>query len=569
MNKTSFDFQALEHKVNALFEPCNHPHEPGAYAMVKHQDHPPVGMGFGGMDLSAGTFWTDPGAADRPFRFGSIAKHITAVCALILEDRGLINLEDDVHDYLPDLPNFGAAVTLRQMLSCTAGLKYEETALRLAGSSQEALLSKQARLNLIRRSTGLNFEPGSQVFYCCTGFVLMTEIIERVSGQSYNQFTKENIFAPLGMHASGNSHHFSETIVGMPPGYMKWPDGSLHAYNHNIWQGGDGCLVSTANDFLLWNEMLRSNALDINDFHQRLLTPAPLSTGVEAGYALGAIVAPYRGRPVIAHAGNTTTQVAHFVRFPKEDLFVLVIGNGSHIQSERLSYKIADLVFDQSGLESPPIIKKPIENPEYLFGLYGDEDSGYVISLGPNDGSRTDKFAYPVMATFGFMKNVLEQEADGLLATRGRSSFTIRVIGNEDGAKPNLDVQVDKKIRRFKPQLSNFKLNDLEMDALCGSYYNKDFNVIHRIYREDNTLVFQLGSGLMLQQRLVMEPVLPDVFYANFWARPEAKAESASIPSYDESYNCGVKVLRGEDGAVSGLLVSSGAHRKNQFEKIA
>src|SRR5256885_4555346 len=133
------------------------------------------------------------------FDIGSTSKQFTAASILLLEKQGKLSVNDDIHKFLPELPNYGQKVTILQLLNHTSGLRDYLTLFELAGIHIDSVTTDADALALITRQKALNFAPGTDWLYSNTGYFLLSTIVQRVSGKSLRDFAAENIFAPLEM----------------------------------------------------------------------------------------------------------------------------------------------------------------------------------------------------------------------------------------------------------------------------------------------------------------------------------------------------------------------------------
>ena len=136
---------------------------------------------------------------DKVFDVGSVSKQFTAACVAFLVREGKIGLDDDIRKYLPEMPDYGTPVTVRHLLHHTSGLRDYNALLSLAGFRPESdCPTVEEALEIVRRQKKLNYAPGEEYSYTNTGFFLLSQIVERVSGKSLNAFAQERIFEPLG-----------------------------------------------------------------------------------------------------------------------------------------------------------------------------------------------------------------------------------------------------------------------------------------------------------------------------------------------------------------------------------
>ena len=114
----------------------------------------------------------------------------------MLIDEGKLVLNDDVRKYIPELPDFGLTITIDHLIHHTSGLRDQWNLLALAGWRLDDVITREQILRLISAQKDLNFLPGEEMVYCNTGYTLMAEIVSRVTGETFPDWTKTHIFDP-------------------------------------------------------------------------------------------------------------------------------------------------------------------------------------------------------------------------------------------------------------------------------------------------------------------------------------------------------------------------------------
>ncbi|MEM0982199.1 MAG: serine hydrolase domain-containing protein, partial [Cyanobacteria bacterium P01_H01_bin.58] len=194
-----------------------------------------------------------PNARSTKFRIGSITKQFTAAAILQLQDRGFLDVQAPVATYLPDYPN-GDRVTIHHLLTHTAGIPsltsfpdYLEWMKQ--PTTLEALMARFQDLPL-------EFEPGEEFRYSNSGYTLLTQIIEQVSGKSYADYLQTQLFAPLGLENTGYERPLA-VIDGLANGYQFTGEGYQQAeYINMAVPAGAGGLYSTLDDLIRWQQFL-------------------------------------------------------------------------------------------------------------------------------------------------------------------------------------------------------------------------------------------------------------------------------------------------------------------------
>lgn len=271
--------------------------------------------GYGAANLE----WNIPNDGATKFRLGSVTKQFTAVAILLLQDRGKLTLDAPVKTYLPDAPAAWDKVTVRHLLTHSAGIPNftnfpDYGATKTLPATHDSLIARF-------RDKPLEFAPGEKFAYSNSGYVLLSAIVEKLSGQSYAAFVAENLFKPLGMADTGYDSH-AMILPRRASGYAPGPKGPVNAdyVNMTIPQGAGG-LYSTTRDLLKWQRGV---------YGGKLLKPATLAafrTPYKDGYALGIGVQSAGGVTTIEHGGGIEGFNTALAYDPDRKLTVVVLGN--------------------------------------------------------------------------------------------------------------------------------------------------------------------------------------------------------------------------------------------------
>jgi CubicO group peptidase (beta-lactamase class C family) len=263
--------------------------------------------------------WQVPNTPSTRFRIGSVTKQFTAVAILLLEERGLLAIDDPVSKYLPDAPDAWGTVTLYHLLTHTSGIP-SLTSFPDFGTWKLSAPSVAESVAHFRERP-LEFAPGQEFAYSNSGYLLLGHLIERVSGQTYEAFVKDNLLDPLGLVETG--YDSNATIVPQrASGYQHKSSGLVNApYINMLVPHAAGALYSTTGDLLRWTQGL---------FSGKLLSPASLermTTPHKGGYAFGLFVRTIGGRKIIEHGGSIDGFSAYLSYSPEEKLTVAVLAN--------------------------------------------------------------------------------------------------------------------------------------------------------------------------------------------------------------------------------------------------
>ncbi len=293
--------------------------------------------GFGMSDIEAGI----PNLPDNQYRIGSLTKQFTAAAILKLQEEGLLNVQDPVQKYMPDYPN-GERITIHQLLIHTAGIPNYERRRDLPQVVQDPILLDDLIASFSNEP--LDFPPGQRYSYSSSGYVVLTKIIEIVSGQSYADYIQEQIFARVGMSDSGYDF-LDPTLKDPATGYMLTGQGPRPAIlTDSSWPTGAGALYSTLGDLYRWDRALYGNGVLAEASTEAMHTPW-VDTGQGAAYGYGWDIGTTMGHSSIAHGGGIFGFASYMVRFPQDDAVIIVLSNGIQMPPRVVAEELTKLLF--------------------------------------------------------------------------------------------------------------------------------------------------------------------------------------------------------------------------------
>ena len=295
--------------------------------------------------------WSVPNSPTTRFNIASMTKQFTAAAILLLEDRGKLKTDDLVKKYLPDAPASWDKITIYHLLTHTSGIA-DDAAKYEPGPPEK----------LVFNDKPLNFQPGERWAYSNLGYIVLGNLMERISGQSYEEFVQDNIFKPLGMNDSGLMS-FVKLIPQRASGYWPGSNGIENAERPDPRIGfSAGSLYSTTEDLLRWEEGL---------FGGRLLSPASLrkmTTPFKSDYACGLHVSRVNGRLMLEHDGNNIGFNADMAYYPEERLAVIVLANLNGTVTGEMTRALAAVAHGET--PPSPSVHREIPLPKEVLARY-------------------------------------------------------------------------------------------------------------------------------------------------------------------------------------------------------
>jgi CubicO group peptidase (beta-lactamase class C family) len=346
---------------------------PGCTVGVEQGGKTLLTRGYGVADLEAKRALTPTSHV----YMASVSKQVTAMSVLLLVEDGKLGLDDRVRAIVPELPAYADAVTVRQLLTHNSGLRDFFTLGALSGIDGEHAYSEKDVLDLLGRQQGLDFEPDTDHLYSNSGYVTLSLIVQRVSGQRLDDFARARIFNPLGMTQTRFQHDHTQAVPEKANGYVKSATG-WKISNSNLDVVGDGGLYSTAGDMLRWIANMDSGKVGAKSV-ALMRESARLKDGKPTGYGMGLMPASYRGLPLVHHGGALGGYRTMTWWFPTEKLGIVISCNNGTARSDELAGKVANVFLD--GKLKPATVltaTAPGEAARPFAGTYRDATGAYL-----------------------------------------------------------------------------------------------------------------------------------------------------------------------------------------------
>lgn len=338
-------------KVDQLFATWDKPETPGAAIAVIKDGAVVYKRGYGSANLE----YNVPITPQTVFHVASVSKQFTAFAIALLASQGKLSLDDDIRKHLPEVPDFGKKITIRHLIHHTSGLRDQWTLLGMAGWRLDDVITKEHIMKMVRHQKELNFDPGAENLYSNTGYTLLAVIVERVSGQSFRDYTDANIFKPLGM-TNTHFHDDHERIVkNRAYSYASaGPGGGFKAAPLNYANVGATSLFTTAEDLARWVINYEDKKIGGADVIKQMQQQGILNSGKQLGYAFGLSIGPYRGLNTVGHAGGDAAYRSFAFWFPEQRFGVVVLSNFGSLNPQQMAMRIADLYLAEKLGPEPP-----------------------------------------------------------------------------------------------------------------------------------------------------------------------------------------------------------------------
>lgn len=467
---------------------------PGCAIGVIHNGRFVYTSAFGLANLETGATITP----ETPFNVASISKQFTAAALYFLVADGKVRLADSVRRFIPELPDYTAAITIGDLLHHTSGLR--DSLLEVSGRLNDSL-DAAAHLRLLAAQSALNFAPGTDYEYSNPDYILLGIVVQRVSGVPLADFAAARLFRPLGMTHTG-FYPGSAPPAGAAVGYAARGAGFRPTGPPPLTLG-DGGVYTTLSDLLLWDRNFYTGSAGGPRFLRFMQTPGRLASGERLTYAAGLTIDRYRGLPVASHDGELPGYRADMTRFPRQHLTAIVLSNRGDAPAESLSRRIA-AVYLGGKFRRPPapadIVYAKSAWPE-LDGAWESRQGWLLRAWSAVDGLSISTAGDTYKLVPLNRHSLVFDDGGGfrLLLTRlDRDRFQLQWEG---GARPVVYHRL--------PAAPAGRLSDF-----AGSYRSSDAGAEFRMVPDGPVLLLTTGAGW----KIPLDGVAPDRFAVGPWS---------------------------------------------------
>jgi CubicO group peptidase (beta-lactamase class C family) len=486
------DDRALE--VNQLFAMFDKPGSPGCSVGVIRAGDFVYKRSFGYASLELGV----PLTPSSVFYMGSVSKQFTAASVVLAAEQGHLSLDDDVRKYLPELPDYGRRITLRQMLHQTSGFRDFLDLVFISGRNATDLASPAEILKLIARQRGLNNVPGDEWVYSNSNYFLLGEVVRRATGKSLANFAAENIFRPLGMTHTLFYEDNTLVVPNRVAAYDPGDEGNfLVDWSTSYDIVGGGGLMSSVDDLLFWDRNFYVNKLGKGKLPIELQSHGVLNNGNQIDYALGLSLGDYRGLPIVEHSGALFGYHSAFLRFPQQRFSVIVLCNLATADPEALTRKIADLYLapDFKPTKNTLTAASALPDPAAFAGTYLDPHSKTIYTFTADHGN---------LMGWGEVLQRIDAER---FYDLGSNVITFEKVNGT----MRCSLAITGEVYFSGDKLQSVHLSEAELARFAGRYHSDELDVIYTLSVEKGGLTVKEGE----KPPVIFDPATPNEFYSS------------------------------------------------------
>ncbi|MBU1627356.1 serine hydrolase, partial [bacterium] len=462
-----------ENNLDELFMPWNTKKTPGAAIAIIKDGKTIFEKAYGMANLEYGL----PITTTSIFDIASVSKQFTAFAILLLEKEGKLSLDDNVKKYIPEFPDFGDTITIRHLITHTSGIRDYLMLQEMSGMRDEDYSDNEQVLKLINKQKDLNFKPGDSFSYSNSGFVILTEIVKRVSGKSFATYTKENIFEPLKMKSTFFPEDFGTIIKNSVESY-DMDNAILRKLVSASVAHGDGALLTNVEDLCHWVLNFSEPVVGDTSIFNKMKTHEKLNNGQQFAGGYGQFVGEYRGLNEITHGGYNLGFRTQIIRFPDQNMAVIFLGNTREFNPEKISHEIADIYLEEylkkdlmDDLAEKDVYQIDAEILKLYEGSY-ELRPGFVVNFSKNGNMllwESEKYTFNLTPISDTKFNAGVVTAEFILDEKGKAKAFI--FDNTEDTVTAPIIPFDK--------------NNVNLSEFTGRFYNEelittyDFKVVN------------------------------------------------------------------------------------------
>ena len=528
-----------EKRVDQLFVKYTGEDSPGAAVAVVKNGEILYKNGYGMANLE----YDIPITPSTIFHIASVSKQFTVFAILLLEKEGKLSLDDDIRKFIPEVPDFGKKITLRHLANHTSGLRDQWNLLAMAGWRLDDVITTEHILKLISKQKELNFNPGDEFVYCNSGYTLMAEVVARVSGKSFPEYTDEHIFKPLKMTNTLFYDDHEKIVKNRAYSYYAARGGYKKSVL-NYANAGATSLFTTVEDLSLWATNFENPVVGDMDIVDKMSQRAVLNNGDTITYALGQDVSRYKGINMVSHSGGDAGYRTFLGRFPDQKFSVIVFSNDASFNPGGLAFKVADLYLHDEIVPEKKVEKK--ETTEIKVSVDIDTLKAYVGE-------------YEIQP--GFVLTITEEDGSLFGQATGQPKFGLKAVSTTEFSVEEVDAKitfhrdVDLKINLLKlhqggvsdaRRMMPLDKSSVNLGEYVGQFHSDELSTEYTFIIKNDTL-FATHPRL---SDIKMTPTKADIFNGDAWFFGQTE------------------FVRDQNGSVTGCKVSSGRVRNVWFKKV-
>jgi len=490
--------------VDDLFKKWDNLTSPGAAIGIIQNGELVYSKGYGLANLEHNI----PNSPQTAFSIASNSKQFTAASIVLLSLKGKLDLNQSLRSFFPEFPEYAKNITIENLLHHTSGLRDYAQITYLSGLRPDDYYNDEDILKWITSQKELNFLPGEKHLYCNSGYWLLGQIVNKVSGMSLADFAQKEIFEPLGMTNTRFLNNNTMIIKQRASGYSPSRSGGFRNISSMLEQTGDRGIYTTVEDIKKWDDEFYERKILNDSFWKLMTTYGVLNNGESIDYAFGLQIKEHKGLKTISHGGRAPGYLSDIIRFPEQNFTIIIFTNTADANATRLSYQIADIFLkdhfkEPSNIKSKRkinVIKLPNNTLKKYEASYWNTKDSYSRKIAlRNDTLRYVRSPRSMNSLLPISKNEFK-----MLNTPPSAEVFVRF---QQGNKM-IFIENGTEVGTFKTYIPTaYSLDDLQL--FLGIYFSEEIEAYYEFKIEKDEILRLYING---RETVPLRPVMDNLF---------------------------------------------------------
>lgn len=530
-------------QVDKLLASWNIPSSPGCALAIIKDGKIIYKNGYGEANIELGVAITPK----TVFYIGSISKQFVAFSAALLESQGKLNFDDDIRQYIPEFPDYGHLITIRHLIHHTSGIRGYFILMELAGMDIGYFhQAEEVIKELLTRQKTLNFKPGEKFQYCNSGYMLLAEIVSRVSGMSFREFAHKHIFKPLGMKNSRFHDDYTELIKNRASSYFPGKKNKYKNFISTFDLVGSGGLYTTVEDLFLWDQNFYHYQVGGKAVIDTVLTRGKLNNNEEIPYAFGLGHSEYKGLKIVGHSGGLGGYRTMLLRFPAQKFSIICLSNFADFDLISTYYQVADIYLKDQFKPLPEKTKpKKVRfkkiSPKHLenkTGAYRNPQNKQIVKLSAD--VQNNQLKWQIRDTVLTMAPISKTQFKFIKPP----ADTIVKFTRKDKASPfTIQTFIEGRLQDMYEPIALASPSPGELQEYKGEFFSEELNVTYK---------FVIREGKL---------------YVKYRTAPDSPLKPTIKDEFQLSWKW-YQFSRDNEGKIKGFILVAGDIMRIPFERL-
>ena len=486
--------------IDSIFMEWNKPSVPGCALGIMKEGKLIYAKGYGMANLE----YDIPNTASTVLRIGSTSKQFTAACIILLVEKGKLNLEDNLKSIFPKFPEYAKKITVKHLLNHTSGIRDYLQIANLKGLTDDDFYVDDDVMKWLVNQSDLNFNPGEEFLYSNSGYWLLGQIVNEITGMNMADFTKKEIFEPLKMNNTHFHNDHTEIVKNRASGYVP-VNNSYKISMTTLDMIGDGGIFTTINDIKKWDDAFYNGNVLSKEFWQKMTQKGKLNSGEIIDYAAGLMIDEYKGLKTIRHGGAFVGFRAEILRFPEEQLSIAIFANRGDANPSKKANQVADIMLKKK------LIRKVEKNDNEVTFIKPDQEfelkqmiGSYEIEPGVTLSVSIKNDSLNVIQNWNKSTYNIAKMRGNSFIIPGKKDIIFTFTNLKDEGTQTLKV-LQKGEETNAERKKEVDFSNVELEDYLGSYYSEELDATYNFEVENDILKMKNQGKQFLMDCTIIE----------------------------------------------------------------